>query len=79
MRWLEFPLEATLDREFHITKLIAVYYKNNLFITFEIGLFFDPEFCDALRVIGDHVALGRCVGVYTGTLVTLSELHLVIG
>ena len=24
MRWLKFPLEVTLDREFHITKLIAV-------------------------------------------------------
>ena len=26
MRWLKFPLEVTLGREFHITILIAVYY-----------------------------------------------------
>ena len=30
-----------------IQKLIAVYYKNNLLITYEFGLF-RPEFCNAL-------------------------------
>ena len=39
MRWFNFPLEVTLDREFHITKLIAVYYKNNLLIANKISLF----------------------------------------
>ena len=45
-RWKE-KKEEMKEEKLHITKLIAVYYNNNLFITYKMGLFRPPIF-DAL-------------------------------
>ena len=44
------PPELPLHFDLHSTKIFAVYFKNDLFITCKIGLF-RPEFCNALLIL----------------------------